>query len=339
MDNFDPLQQGPEVLSQNEVENLLAQVMEQEAQAAPQKQDGAGAAAPKEGVQPCDFRMPSFLSAPELRRIRLEHEEFISKLASTLSLYLRLEFGLQMSRLETIPYIKFTEGIVNPSHLTLFKVEPLRGVCILEVNPRMGLTIVDRLMGGAGHSVSLDRDLSEIELALLGRAAGIMIAEWCNHWIKYLEIRPVTLGQENNGQFLQTSLPDAMMLVVTMEARLADCLEPIQLAFPYSTIEPLLKLLGQKVAQEAKLSNETLKVPLKWNPQLDTVEIPVGARWPSINLTARGLSQLKVGDILDLDPEVTGQVQVRLGDIPKFVGRLGTRGQKWAVEITKQIKP
>src|SRR5206468_11899724 len=104
----------------------------------------------------------------------------IRALAARLSIYLRLEFSLQMSKLQTITYRKFAEALPNPTHLSLFKVEPLRGIGVLDIHPRLGLTIVDRLLGGPAHSITSDHDLSEIELALLDQAVHLILAEWCN---------------------------------------------------------------------------------------------------------------------------------------------------------------
>ena len=46
-------------------------------------------------------------------------------------------------------------------------------------------------------------------------------------------------------------------------------------------------------------------------------------------------TQLKIGDVLQWDVETAGRVLLRLASLPKFEGRLGTRGKKWAVELTR----
>ena len=58
-----------------------------------------------------DFRNPAFLSETELRRLRLVHEDFIRYLSARLSLHLRMEFGIKMSKLTTVTYAKFTESL------------------------------------------------------------------------------------------------------------------------------------------------------------------------------------------------------------------------------------
>ena len=55
------------------------------------------------GVDSYDFRNPVFLSEIELRQVRIRHEKFMHYLAARLSMFLRMDFGLKMSKLYTIP--------------------------------------------------------------------------------------------------------------------------------------------------------------------------------------------------------------------------------------------
>jgi flagellar motor switch protein FliM len=326
-----------DVLSQSEVERLLAQVAEQENTVTVVKEGDETESKSRESVQPYDFRHPVFLSPTELRRLRIRHEEFIRGLAARLSIYLRLEFALQMSKLQTITYQKFAEALPNPTHLSLFKVEPLRGIGVLDIHPRLGLTIVDRLLGGPAHSITADHDFSEIEMALLDQAVQLILGEWCNHWTSVQELRPVLLGHENNGQFLQTAPHDTIMLVLAMEAKVGDCLEQIQIALPCFTLEPLIRKLGHVTEDEVATARPVV-APLKWNRNFDEVPVPVTAIWDDVILTAREVANLKPGDVLPLDPRSTRQVKLRLANMPKFEGSLGTTGGKWAVAVTGAMK-
>lgn len=328
---------GPgDVLSQSEVERLLAQVAEQENSITVVKEGEGKETKDKDSIQPYDFRHPVFLSPTELRRLRIRHEDFIRALAARLSIYLRLEFSLQMSKLQTVTYQKFAEGLPNPTHLSLFKVEPLRGVGILDIHPRLGLTIVDRLLGGPAHSITADHDFSEIEMALLDQAVNLILAEWCHHWASVEELRPTLLGHENNGQFLQTAPHDTIMLVLSMEAKIGDCLEQMQIALPCFTLEPLIRKLGH--ITDAAVEAELPVTSLKWNRNFDEVPVPVTAMWDDLVLTARDVANLKAGDVLPLDPKCVQRVKLRLADMSKFEGNLGTTGGKWAVAVTNVTK-
>ena len=325
-----------EVLSQNEIERLLSQVQAEETNATILKPGGRKTRLKGEDIQPCDFRQPAFLTGGELRKIRLRHEEFIRSLAAHLSIYLRLEVVIHMSKLQTLGFQKYADSLPNPTHLTQFKVEPLKGVCLLDMSPRLGLTFVDRLLGGPAHSVSLTGELSEIEAALLDQVACLILNEWCAMWQKVETTRPVLLGHESNGRFLTSSAHDTVMLILSMEVRLGDCVEQMQLAFPFMTIEPLVRNSAQ--AAELQMDAASPQGRPKWNPGFDEVPVQLHAQWHGLELTARELTRLKCGDVLLLDADCFDRVEIRFEQLAKFYGRLGTSAERWAVELTEPAK-
>ncbi len=326
--------QSQEVLSQSEVDRLLAQVAEHE-QCAPDS-ERSSELSPRDDVQPYDFRHPAFLSPLELRKLRIRHTDYLRTLAARLSVFLRLDFSLQISNLRTLSFQKFVDTLPSPTHLSLFKVEPLRGISVLELHPRLGLTVVDRLLGGPAQSVRADHDLSEIEMALLDQVVQMFISEWCVHWADIQDLQPVLLGHETQGAFLRSSAPDTVMLVLSIEARIGDCLEQVQIAFPCETLEPLVRQLTR--APETAAAKTVHSHPA-WNRQLDDLRVPVTAEWPGIELSLRQLTQLKPNDVLPLSPHCTEQVTIRLADLPKFSARLGTRDGQWAVELNGVLSP
>jgi flagellar motor switch protein FliM len=337
MSGISPDSPEAEVLSQSEVERLLTQVHAAETYATVLKPGGFQARFKHEDVQPYDFRQPAFLTSGELRKIRLRHEEFIRSLAAHLSIYLRLEINLQMSKLQTLSYQKYAEGLPNPTHLTMFKVEPLKGVCLLDMSPRLGLTIVDRLLGGTAHSVTANGDLSEIETALLDQVALIILNEWCQLWQKVENPHPILLGHENSGRFLNTSPHDSVLLILSMEVRLGDCVEQMQLAFPFLTIDPLIRQAAYGGDPDRATDAAQLRAPL-WNQNLDDVRIRINTEWHGLELSEGELAALKCGDVLMLDPNCIDRVEVRFEQRPKFHGRLGTSGNRLAVELTSPLE-
>jgi flagellar motor switch protein FliM len=279
-----------------------------------------------------DFRQSGFLAPSELRRIRQRHEQFVRSLAARLAIFLRLEYSLQLSKIQIAGYQNFIENLPTPTHITLFKTDPLKGVGLLIIPPTLGLTLVDRLLGGTGQKPEEGHDLSEIEIALVDQVASLVIGEWCNHWPEMRGLQPSLLGHENNSRYLQTASPDAAMLVLTMSGGIGEQSEPMQIVFPYSTVEPLVRLLSPTLPGTEALPTRAAKP--KWNTQFDEVKVPVIAEWHGLKMSAGEISRLKVGDMLALDPACAAQVHLRLSRVPKFIGRPGTTGGKWAVQLT-----
>jgi flagellar motor switch protein FliM len=326
-----------DVLDQSEIDKLLSEAT------SPAKQlifraDGRkldGGEVPK--IETYDFRNPVFLTEVELRRLRLLHEDFIRYLTARLSLFLRMEFALKMAKLTTLTYAKFTDGLPNPTHLCLFKAEPLLGVGILDINPRLALTLVDRMLGGRGHSVKLERYLTEIEIALLEDIIMIVLEEWCHQWKHEKELHPQVIGHENNGRFLQTSPKDAIVLGLTLEANFGDCSEQLQIGVPYYTIEPMVRAMAVRRQKDSTPGSTTLKA--EWKPIYEHITIPARAEWDAFELSLREISNLRVGDVIEMPAGILDETRVTLNGTPKFVGTVGLDSDRVAVKLTKKITP
>jgi flagellar motor switch protein FliM len=328
-----------EFLDQSEIDRLLAQTQTEGGsrtlfiRADGRRGDDAAAAK----VEAYDFRNPAFLSEIELRRLRLVQEDFVRYLSARLSLFLRMEFGLKMAELTTLTYAKFTESLPSPTHLCLFKAEPLGGVGILDLNPRLALTIADRILGGRGHSVKAERYLTEIEVALLEDVILIILEEWCGQWKGEQDLRPAIIGHENNGRFLQTSPKDAIVLALALEVNMGDCAERIRIGVPYYMIEPMVKRMQAQRQQYSAVGRVEKRAA--WQPSYDQIALPVRLEWDAFALPLREVVSLRVGDLLELPGSLVQQTRVLLNGTPKFVGSVGLDGDRLAVQLTRKLPP
>ena len=300
-------------------------------------QRGVRAFRPATAIRSHDFRQSGFLAASELRRIRQRHDQFVRSLAARLAIFLRLECSLQLDKVQIVGYQKIIEGMANPTHITLFKTEPLKGVGLLVIPPKLALTLVDRLLGGVGEMPAETRDLSDIEVALTDQVATLVLAEWCNHWPELRDLHPILVGHENNSPFLQTSPPDTAMLTLSIQTTIADQSESFQIIFPYTTVEPLMRLINPAIPGSESTPARSTKP--RWNASLDEVKVPVTVEWQGLKMSAGDITRLMPGDVLSIDPACAAQVLVRFGKVPKFLGRPGTSDAKWAVQLTSSITP
>ena len=325
-----------DILDQSEIDKLLASADVQKKthiyRADGQRLDAA--TGPK--VETYDFRNPVFLTEVELRRLRLMHEDFIRYLSARLSLFLRMEFALKMAKLTTLSYLKFTEALPSPTLLCLFKAEPLFGVGILDINPRLALTIADRMLGGRGHSVKAERYLTEIEIGLIEDIIMIVLEEWCGQWKLEQELHPQIIGHETNGRFLQTSPKDAVILALTLEADFGDCAEQMQIGVPYYTIEPLVKSMQARRQKDTTVATSIAK-KAEWQPIYEKISIPVRAEWDAFELSLREIAALRVGDVIEMPAVIVEKTRFLLNNTPKYQGTVGIEGDHVAVNLTKKI--
>ena len=235
------------------------------------------------------FRNPMLLPPGESRKLRAHQEEFVQSAATRLSLHLSLDFSLALTGVRTMAYQKLAETWGRPTHLTLFKMEPLRGVSVLEISSQLGLGMADRLMGGPGHLAPPGQAINEIEKALLEQSVQLLLHEWCDRWAGVKGLKPVILGYESDGSFIQTISADTIMLVVSMSAEFGDCRGQIQMGFPFAAVEPLIRPVckgAEPATPSIQPSPARTAAARKWNSCFDEVRVPVKAQWEGLELTA-----------------------------------------------------
>jgi flagellar motor switch protein FliM len=271
-----------------------------------------------------------------LRRLRAKHDGLVTTLDSTLSLLLRKDFSLRIARLETIPHDKMIDTLPELTHLTLFRLDPLSGTGFLEVTPRLGLTVVTRMLGSNAYVVKVDRSFTEIESRLMNQFIEVVLREYASLWRPYEQQLSITVaGHENNPRFLKLASPEALMFFLVMEAKFGECTGFVRVAIPYGMLEPLINRMvtemGPGISHHSgpvAASNSQIQQPI-----LD-VPIEISAQWKGLQLTVDELRHIRKDDVFVLDRNVAARTALYMGNVLKFIGQVGRKGDRLAVRIT-----
>ena len=283
-------------------------------------------------IEPYNFRSPGFLNPAVMDQLRMLHLTFAQQLSAKMAAFLRMECSVQISKFDNINFGEFTCSILEPAHLTLFQMEPLRGIGVLDIGVKLALAIADRILGGRAQAAVLERNLTEIELALLEDIVAIVLREWAQIWKKEMELFPQCIGYETSGRFLQTSASDATIIVVALEVMLGENIEQIQLGIPFSMIEPLLK----QVQAPPRIAEEVPVKKMQWRSPFNAISVPVTAEWDVREMTVSEVIALEPGSFLEIPRDLLTQTRVRFADTSEFEGTIGVKSGFVAVQLTKQ---
>ncbi len=145
-----------EVLSQQEIDQLLNNVKSgsNEPAAQPIQRE-------KEAI-PFDFRLPNRISKNQLRTIRNIHENFAESLSSFMVSKLQTIVTINVATVDQIYYSEYVLSVSNPACLYTFDIKNTDIKGILELNPDLALTLVDRLLGGNGQGTKQNKVITPI---------------------------------------------------------------------------------------------------------------------------------------------------------------------------------
>jgi flagellar motor switch protein FliM len=322
-----------EVLSQNEIDALLSALSSGSVDANELKQEQT-----KKKVKVYDFRRPNKFSKDQIHTLQVIYENFARSLGTFMSAQLRAPVQIEVLSVEQLTYDEFIRSIPNPTILNIFSLYPLEGNSIMEINPNLGFAILDRLLGGPGLSPARVRGLTEIEQTVIERIAQRMLDHLKEPWGGIIELEPALERIETNPQFTQLVSPSEVMMIVSLETRLGDVLGMINICIPFLVLEPIMSKLSvhyyySSSSQKVSPDNITaIKAKLQ-----DSV-IPVKVIMGQTQITVKDLLELSVGDVIPLERNFRDDLEVRIGQRTKFLGKPGVYGNKMAIQITRVVE-
>jgi flagellar motor switch protein FliM len=145
-----------DVLSQNEIDSLLAALSSGEMDADELKKNTG----PEKKVKVYDFKRALRFSKDQIRSLTRIHENYARLLTTYFSAQLRTFVQITVVSVDQLPYDEFIRSIPKMTILNMFEAYPLEGRLVMEINPNIAYSMLDRLLGGPGMSPNKVNQLS-----------------------------------------------------------------------------------------------------------------------------------------------------------------------------------
>lgn len=323
-----------EVLSQDEIDQLLTAISTGDMDSEDTQQ-----VADRKNIKIYDFKRPDKFSKEQIRTVSIMHETFARLTTTSLSAQLRSLVHVHVASVDQLTYEEFIRSIPSPTALAVINMDPLKGSAILEIDPAITFTIIDRLFGGTGEGSKVNRELSEIEQSVMESIIVRILGNMREAWSQVIDLRP-RLGQiETNPQFAQIVPPTEMVVLVTLETKVEDVEGMMNFCIPYMTIEPIISKLSAQYWYSSVRRGATTENLNILRERLSSIGVSLVAEVGSMNLPVRDVISLTQGDIIRLqNTRVNDPMTLKIGNRPKFECRPGVVGSKVAVQITKKLE-
>ena len=323
-----------EVLSQDEIDQLLTAINAGETELETIKP-----AADTRKIKIYDFKRPDKFSKEQIRTVQIMHETFARLTTTSLSASMRALVHVHVASVDQLTYEEFIRSIPTPTTLAVVSMDPLKGQAILEIDPSVTFTIIDRLFGGSGEGAKLNRELTDIEHSVMEGIIVRILGNMREAWTQVIDLRPRLSQIETNPQFAQIVPPSEMVVLVTLETKVGEVEGMMNLCIPYMTIEPIVSKLSAQFWYSSVRRGATTENLNILKEKLSSVEIPVIAEVGHISISVRDVLALRKGDVVRLySVHVDDPMALNVGNKKKFLCRPGVIGKKMAVQITKKLE-
>ena len=321
-----------DVLSQSEIDNLLAALSSGELDADEFKDTG------EKSVKNYDFQRPSKFSKEHLRTLDIIFEHYGRLLSTHMPAYLRKNVQVEVINSEAVVYQEFTNALSNPVLLGIIDFSPLEGNIIIELAENIGYSIVDRMLGGGGNPLDKPRDFSEIELVIIERIMTVMTNLLAEPWDNVVKLQPRLMRIETNSQFAQIISPSDMASIVTLNIKIGNVEGMMNVCLPYACLEVIIDKLNTKYWYSTMQAKSDASYQDIIEVAIAKARIPIRAVLGRSTVSLNDFINLQKGDIIKLDTKVNDELSVYVGNMKKFTALPGSSPDSYAVKISTIIR-
>jgi len=321
-----------DVLSQSEIDNLLAALSSGELDAEDLTDKG------EKQIKNYDFLRPSKFSKEHLRTLESIFEHYGRLLSTNLPAYLRKNVQVEVINAEAQAYSEFTNALSNPVLLGVVDFSPLEGNIIIELAENLGYAIVDRMLGGGGTPLEKSREFSEIELTIIERIFNVFTDLLREPWSNVIELNPRLIRIETNPQFAQIISPSEMTSIVTVNIKIGNVEGLMNVCLPYACLENVIDKLNMKYWYSTMRVKDDKSYDDIIESAIGRAKIPVRAVLGKNVISLNDFVNIQVGDIIKLNTKVEDELDVYVGNIKKFTALPGSSSETYAVRISSIIR-
>jgi flagellar motor switch protein FliM len=276
----------------------------------------------------------AMVSYERLPMLEIVFDRLVRLMTTSLRNFTSDNVEVSLDNISSIRFGDYLNSIPLPAILAVFRAEELDNYGLLTVDSNLIYSIVDVLLGGRRGTAALrieGRPYTTIERVLVQRMVEVVLND---AKLAFDPLTSVTFNLdrlETNPRFAAIARPANAAILVKLRIDMEDRGGRIELLLPYATLEPIRKMLlqqfmGEKFGRdniwESHLASEL------WSSQME-----VRAVLDEKQMTLSEVLELKVGDTIVLNAQADSPVELRCGNIPLTVGRMGRKGHFIAVRV------
>lgn len=329
-----------QVLSQNEVDALLAAVSEGEVGGSGNDSGGNSSSAGSDpGVIVYDLTSQDRIIRGRMPQLDVIYEKFMRAFRVSLSSALRKIASLNHASTDFLKFGEFINTLPIPTCMSVLRFNALRGSALIVVESKLAYALVDSFLGGIDRPYTKieGKEFTAIELSIIRKVVELALADLETAWAAVSKIDASFVRTEVNPQFVGIVPPTDVVIASTFDIELENANGTITLVIPYSTIEPIKAKLSSGFQVESDQTDKKLWTAVLKEQFLET-DVSVRVSLGNTEITMGDLVNMQVGDVIPLEQDATGELNLEVEGVKKFKCYYGVSHGNVAVQVTRVLR-
>ncbi len=312
------------VLNQDEIDSLLG------------FDSDSGGGGDRSGIQA--ILNSALVSYERLPMLEVVFDRLVRMMSTSMRNFTQDNVEVSLDNILSLRFGDYLNSIPLPAMLAVFKAEEWDNYGLLTVDSSLIYSIVDVLLGGRRGTAAMrieGRPYTTIERNLVERLVHVVLSDLS---AAFDPLSPVTFRfdrLETNPRFATISRPSNAAIVAKLRIDMDDRGGRLELLLPYATLEPVRELLlqmfmGEKFGRdsiwETHLAEELWLTEVQMKAVLDEQVMSLG-----------DVLNWRPGSKYMLNATADSGIEMRVGDISMFRGRMGRKRQHIAVRVDEKL--
>lgn len=253
--------------------------------------------------------------------------------AISLTNLLQRTFNITRNSIEFSPFQEFLLKKDDLGSIGVLNFSKLTSGALIIFDPSLSFSLIEIMLGASVEldPLKLSRKLTTIELNVLKYVMSKSCGDLDRAFKPLIEQESSLLKVENNQRLVSITEPESEVLVGSFTVNVGDTSGEMSMIFPLATLEPVREPLKELLSVQTSSQNLWSDVILQ---DITKLHANVIAQSGTISLTVGEVSKLKTGDIVDLNYDPNGPLNILIEEQLKFFAQPGTHNGKKAISLT-----
>lgn len=315
-----------DLLSQDEIDALLHGVDDGDIDTDDQGEPGS--------IKNYDLATQDRIVRGRMPTLEMINERFARYTRISLFNLMRRNADVATGGIQIMKFGEYIHTLYVPTSLNLVKIRPLRGTSLFILDAKLVFKLVDNFFGGDGRHAKIEgREFTPTETRIVQMVLDHVFKDMKEAWSAVFKVDFDFMSSEVNPSMANIVSPSEVVVVSTFHIELDGGGGEMNVAIPYSMIEPIREIL------DAGVQSDIDEVDERWVNALQRdvmdVQVPINTTVMRRRISLREVAQFNAGDIIPI--EMPESVTLAANGVPIYKAKLGTRDGRLALKVMSRV--
>ena len=319
-----------EVLSQSQIDALLAAAREGGSQSLSQQKE-------EKKFQKYDFRSPRKYTKERLKMLNGVFENYGRVLNTRINGLVHATSEVEVDTVDEQRYYEFSNALVDGEVVSLaflnLNGDKEESPVIIVASPTIMVSMMDRLMGGNGDvedDLPTDYSYTDLDLVLYQNLMTEFVSIMGGSWENYIQLNFEFGRVEPNPTLVQLIGMEETVVLVSIDIKFPNCTGRFDICLPDAVLTKIFTEIAKgSTVRRRDVEDHSDEI----YSHIQASDLEIVAELGRTKIQLRDIYELNVGDVIDMNMKKDSPVLLRIGGRKWFSGLMGAHEKHLAVKI------